>query len=270
MYRYIKKILDDIIDVAYPDSGNRFKRYKLYLNTEEKDNYSGVYFLKDQRIEIYNMSLGARHVAKCCLHELSHHIDYCLHGTTGHQKPFYEAYQKLIYASLNMGILNKGDFDDFWSQDKNKVKRIVAAYKPEPVDYKLPEQRMLKVRNCFDKKESLKQLGYRWNKLEQVWEKEVKKDTDETNKVEELGIDDYEIVTHGLYINAVIYIEASGDTYNSKEQLKKLGFFYDKKNKKWRMKTTIKGKELERLILTLNQSSMFQQKVSFKIQGNRK
>lgn len=67
--RRIKKILNDIIDTAYEDCTDeqkkQFKHFKLYISNIEKKTSSGMYFPSESRIEVYNPSLGARHMAKC-------------------------------------------------------------------------------------------------------------------------------------------------------------------------------------------------------------
>ena len=269
LWKYIKKILDDIIDVAYPGQGRRFKGYKLYLTTEEKSTYSGVYYEKEHKIEIYNMSLGVRHVAKCCLHELSHHIDTILNGTSGHQKPFYEAYTKLIYASLDMGILTPEDFEDFWSRDRNKVKKIVEKYEPHPVDYVLPVEKIIKVKNCYDKKTQLKENGYIWNNIEQVWEKELEDEDKEIQLVESLELTDYKITVMDLYIEAVVYIVATGKTYDYKEELRRLEFYYSKRDNTWKKKTNITGERLQMLLVRMNQIKAFNGEVRFALAKRR-
>lgn len=98
-------------------------------------------------------------------------------------------YAKLIYASLDMGILEKKDFDDHWSSDQNKVRTIVEKYIPHPVDYKPDDNPMIRVYNGFKCKEQLKQNGYCWNGVEQVWEKMVQKELGEEEQfLSDLGI----------------------------------------------------------------------------------
>lgn len=261
LQKRIKQYMDDIIDVAFADESvfdrNGYKNYSLHILVKENASSSGMYHYKGHKIEVYNPSLGARHLAKCCLHELSHHIDYIKNGTSGHQRPFYEIYAKLVYASMDMGILTAKDFDDHWSSDQNKVRVIVDAYEPHPVDYKMPEITMLRVRNGFSVKDQLKEHGYHWNKVEQVWEKELSQDnSDEEAFLIEIGVDKmpdknvvlprpcYFIESPGMHINAVVYIEASGKTYECKDILKKYGFYFDRDKKIWVCKVEANKKDI--------------------------
>lgn len=262
----IKKFLDDIIEVAFPDKDKterkKYKDYSLNILVKENTSTSGMYRENSKSIEVYNPSLGSKHLAKCCLHELSHHIDACQHGTSGHQKPFYGIYAKLIYASLDMGILSVKDFDDNWSSDQNKVRAIVAKYVPHPVEYKSEFNPVARVYNGFTVKEVLKQNGYRWNGVEQVWEKNIYRNREEEEKFladssiskqpaeyVELPGPYYVIVQPEMYVDAVVYIAASGDTYEKKEALKKYHFYFSKDKKMWLCK--VKSSELEHMMKSL-------------------
>lgn len=241
--RRVKKILNDIIDTAYADCEEekkmQFKHFKLYISNIEKESSSGQYFPSDSRIEVYNPSLGARHMAKCCIHELAHHIDKTKNGTTGHQKPFYEEYKKLIYASLDLGILDKEDFIDSWSSDRNKVRKLLEKYQPCPVDYQLPGGLILQCRNCYKIRDELKKREFTWNNLEEAWEKTIKKEDKEAfvETLKDLGCKDIEIRNEwDMHIDASIIVTANGSTYDAREALKKKGFWFDSDSKTWKRK----------------------------------
>ncbi len=256
----IKKYLNDIIDVAYAgaseDELRRYKGFKIKITPKELHTSSGVYHFSNRLIEIYNPSLGAKHMTKCCLHELSHHIDHCQHGTSGHQKPFYGIYKKLIFASLDMGILEKNDFIDKFSSDRNKVIKMLDDYHPHPVNYKKSDDgQIVKVFNCYDIKENLKDNKYYWNNLEQAWEKETDQISEEIRFLDELGVLSeadsknpyYSIQKADMYINAAVIIEATGNTYQNKENLKQNGFYFSHKSKKWLKKIIVTKQDNIRL-----------------------
>lgn len=262
----MKKFLDDIIDVAFSDKDKtdrkKYKKYTLNIMVKENATTSGMYRENSKSIEVYNPSLGSKHLAKCCLHELSHHIDACQHGTSGHQKPFYGIYAKLIYASLDMGILSVKDFDDSWSSDQNKVRAIVAKYVPHPVEYKAEFNPVVRVYNGFSVKDVLKQNGYRWNGVEQVWEKTIYRNREEEEKIltgssiskqpaeyVELPGPYYIIVQPEMYVDAIIYIVAEGNTYDRRDHLKKYHFYYSKEKKTWLCK--VKASELKNMLKSL-------------------
>ncbi len=259
----IKQYLDDIIDEAYKDvpedQRKRYHWFKLYIRTKENSSSSGMYHVTSHIIEIYNPSLGEKHLAKTCLHEVSHHIDWCQNGFTGHKKPFYDAYRRLIYASLNLSILKTADFYDEWSSDHAKVLKIVEAYVPHKVDYQKPTQTVVRVKNCYVQKEFIKENGYYWNSVEQVWEKTTEDTKKEEQFLTSIGIrpaseqsmsaPQYTIEQTDIYINAIVYIKAEGKTYDEREFLKKSGFHFREKERIWAKKTT--ADELEKELKTL-------------------
>lgn len=175
-------------------------------------------------------------------------------------------YAKLIYASLDMGILEKKDFDDHWSSDQNKVRTIVEKYIPHPVDYKPDDNPMIRVYNGFKCKEQLKRNGYRWNGIEQVWEKMVQKELGEEEQfLSDLGIlkqpadyvelpeTYYAIINPEMYIDAIVYIAAEGNTYDRRERLKEYHFYFSKEKKLWLCK--VKASELKNMLKSLETES---------------
>ncbi len=263
----IKKVLEDIIDVAYRDEDEetrrRYKGFQFYVVNKEVKSTSGMYHYDGHKIEVYNPRLGIRHMSKCAIHELSHHIDLCKNGISGHQKPFYEEYTKLMYASLDMGILTQEDFYDDWSSDRNKVRRIADAYVPHPVEYN-SEQQTIKVLKGFSVKDELKSQGYKWNGLEQVWEKPVETLEEDMAYLKSIGVPrltedsgefnsgpSYRIDVNGLYVESVVYVTVSGYTYPIKEILKQYGFFYQKEPGRWAAKGT--AEEMNALLKRIEQ-----------------
>ncbi len=252
----IRGLLNDIIDKAFPDKSEaerrRYKGYYLLILSAEKKSYSGRYIPNKKQIEINNPSLGAKHLAKTCLHELSHHIDHIQHGISGHQKPFYGIYARLIYASLDLGILKKDDFKDTWSSDGKKVWKIVERYVPKKEDKKETVLgKEICIYNAFGIKEELKTNGYTWNKIEQIWQKDYN-DAGELAYLEKIGVlkekdpeNPYYIIRSAdMYIDAVIYIKAQGKTYDCRDILKEYGFFFDKKDSSWKVKVTSGEKDM--------------------------
>ena len=242
----IKKYLTDIADAAYPDLSDAVRKqihfFEVKFVKKERVSTGGIYYSKRTRkipcMEIYNLSLGPEYVAKTCIHEMSHHIEFCLYKKTGHQKQFYEIYQKLIYAALDMGLMMKYSFTDVWSRDKNKVQKIVSGWKPKETDYHFPKY-IIQVYGGYRQKEKIKEAGYWWNQLTQTWEKETDRSEEEINFLQEIGCKTYECAENSLIIHPVVmFVEATGDTFDKKDLLKAEGFSYDTKTKTWKKKTT--------------------------------
>ena len=233
----IKRILADIIDVAYNDESGymreKYKDFNLRIENYNLSSKHGTYNPREHSIVVNNMYRGTGSVIKTCLHELAHHIDFTQNGRTGHQKPFYLAYRRLIYASLDMSLTKKSDFDTVDSSDSNKVWKMVEEYTPRKVYYVPPEERIIKVRNCYAKKDELKSRGFRWNSIEQVWERKSEDEEADINLMKELELSDYTITQASLRVEAITYLVASGKTYDVKDILKEKGFFYKKEEKSW-------------------------------------
>ncbi len=233
----IKYTLNEIIDHAYADESERqrikYKRFTVHVLQKENRASSGSYDPRTQKIEIYNLRLGESHIAKCCLHELAHHIDCCKNGKTGHQKPFYNEYEKLIFASLDCGILTKADFQDAWSSDRNKVAKIIEKYTGRKGN--ISGKKILRVYNAYPQKDLLKARGYRYNGIEQTWEKEYNAADDETSYLESIQIFEkgvnpdgawYTLSKPSMHVDAILIVSAEGNTYQARDELKKLGFYY--------------------------------------------
>lgn len=285
LHERIKKLLCDIIDVAYSElpqeKRDSLKWFKLYILPDEKKKSSGRYFPSKYTIEVYNASLGPEHMAKCCIHELAHHMDHRLNHVGGHGTTFYREYAKLIYASIDMGILSKSIFEnDEWSRDHSKVRKIVEKYEPHPVEYTMDFPPVIKVKNAFAQKEQLKAKGYVWNNMEQVWEKEALDEEEEIETMESLGIrqavlgeqpckiSTYSIEKYSMQVESIVYIEARGSTYNQRDRLKQDGFFFDGKKKIWICKVPSR-ESLDKLTALQRNLAYADKDIEFHIQ-NRK
>lgn len=255
LYKRIKNLLDDIIDVAYAEEPEEirlmYKGFQLYLLDKEFKSMNGRYFYADRRIELYNPSLGPKHTAKCCLHELSHHINYLRNRSTGHQNSFYMEYRRLIYASLDMGILEKEDFRDKYSRDHNKVWRMIEVYEPHPVDYHVHYPDICQVRNAYNIKQQLKWRGYHWNIYVQCWEKEVEDRDEERKFLNSIHVKDEDIrfMEQGMKVEGtVVFLTVKGNTFACKDALKAEGFYWDAGKRVWRKKVNADRKEIKEFI----------------------
>ncbi len=242
MEKRIKRFLNLIIDTAYENESdyirNRYKDFWISIVNKELKSSNGKYYPEDKRIEVYNPHRGYKGMAKTCIHELAHHIDYCKHGSTGHKDPFYKEYKRLIYTSMDLGVLSANDFsNDLYSADSKKVDKIVREYVPHKINRNRNHPSVIRIRKGYDIRHQLKERGYRWNSIEEVWEKEIWDTAEEVAFLEQIGHDNYTIDTPDMYIHPVIRIIAQGDTYTHKEELKQEGFYYVAKTNTWICKT---------------------------------
>ena len=290
----VKKILDDIIDVAYGDQGipeqkfARFKWFKLRILPKEYKTMNGHYVTKEHLVEVFNAYRGVTQIAKTCIHEVAHHIVHCLYGIQNvpmHGKEFYDVYAHLIYAALDMNIMEPEELIDLHSGDHKKVEKILEEYDPDPVEYQMEDPVLIKVMNGYKVKDILKEHGYRWNNMEQVWELLPEEDKTEDEvaflKSNNISGDDpgdritpwYIVEDNGVKIDAYVLIEAKGDTYALREKLKSHGFtFNTPKKKAWTCK--VKASEYNDKIAEIKRDTDLQsleiKRISRKIKKQKK
>lgn len=180
----MKRILEDIIDVAYPKvTGREKRRYKgFYIKPMQKKYKSklGDYDPRTRTIRLFdieNRSIVSTVVTS--LHELAHHIDWCDRGDEcwmrgWHQKPFYDVYRILLYAGLEFGYFRKEDFLSSIrdQRDYNKVCRMLNEYEGEEGEFKSGIRRV-SVKDAYAIKEHLKVRGYMFDSVTKEWYVEV-------------------------------------------------------------------------------------------------
>lgn len=247
----IKMVLMDIIDQTYPDKDKKTKRaykdFSLEIKQDIRKSFMGKYSHKNKTIYICNIFRNPKHSVITTLHELAHHIEYIDKGTTGHSKNFYSIFEKLVHSALDMGIIHKSDIlmvKD--TSDRNKMDEFVKTYVPHRTGYEEGYKYVI-VYNGYSIKDSLKKDGYSFSSFDKTW---VKKFIDEEADKESLRIsklsDKINIElrrANDILINSVGYIVVTGKTYEHKDTLKKLGYYY--KNKKWIKKVSSDTAESE-------------------------
>lgn len=238
----IKSILEQIIDVAYAEESEyqrrKYKDFTIKIMDTDMKTKNGDYHPTTKTIRVLNPSHGSERIAKTCLHELSHHIDYVKNGTSNHKQPFYDIYAKLIYAALDMGVLKVTDFDSeglMHSSDYSKVQAIVSHYRPIEIEHNVKNQLIVLVQNCYAQKDQLKAKGFKWDPMEKAWSIVINDSAEGEAKayLENIGCKDYKIKSMDLKLELQHYVKVTGDTYQVKEILKEHGFSYKKEEKCW-------------------------------------
>lgn len=184
----IKKMLDDIIDVAFKDSSAKmilqFKRFTVFCSEEKLQSRLGdCWYNKDGSSSIRILYLGSQKYQDtliCAIHEVSHHVEHSLHGSSGHGPEFYRIHKILLYAAFDMGILAVDDvLKSEFAGNSHKLAKMMNDYVPHPVDYKKDLENII-VYNAAGK--DLKPRGYIWNSLDLAWTKEIHKSDLESEK----------------------------------------------------------------------------------------
>jgi len=267
----IYKILCDIVAETYKDADEeklqKYKKFHVELQNRELKSKLGDYCMQTKAIRIFGLSRDSKFIVRTCLHELAHHIDNMNRGTSDHSDLFYAEYRKLMYTALNMRILTPEMFENADnndnSSDKNKVMKMLDEWIPEYVEYKEGEK-IISVKNCYERKDVLKARGYKWNGVNSTWEKEFNNE-DLYYEIDYLTNDSFIFhVTDAaqVSIEASGYIVVTGNSFPCKDILKENGFFFT--NKKWKKKCKMSEiKEEMKRVSSLPECS----ELTFKIQN---
>lgn len=189
-----KKALIDIIRYAYKDSPklNEYCNFRFEIVKKEMKTKHGDYMGELRRIRIFNTeSRSLTHLIKTSIHELAHHIDYCNRGNSDHSKAFYGEYRLLLFAALDLGLLDLTDALESArdSTDANKMKLILVEYMELGRARRETIKRASRicVYNAYDIKEPLKKMGFRWDSCSKAWSKELGEHAEgDIRRVEEL------------------------------------------------------------------------------------
>lgn len=182
----IKKMLNDIIDLAFRDTVSpkmlgQFKRFTIFASETELGSKLGdCWHNKDGSASIRLLGLSRDRYQDSlitAIHEVSHHVDRSLHGGSSHGPEFYRIHKLLLYAAFDMGILKVDDVihSESHARNRDKLAKMMVDYAPHPTPYKADIVHIF-VYHSFDVKDRLKERGYRWNGLDLAWTKEIQKD----------------------------------------------------------------------------------------------
>lgn len=250
-------VLCDIIDNAYSSSeypNNKFKKFYLDIISKEMKSIHGRYFEQTKKIEVFNLSRPSGHIISTTIHEVSHHIDYCLRSSTDHKQTFYEVMHKMLTTAIGMGIITINDIltaND--SKDKERLIKYfgdIESWEIKKIDYK-QNVVTFKISKCFAIKDILKSRGYRYSAAEQCWVKDIDKKDQESEKVflqAKIDTNNIKIVEGSeIDIEAVYYICVS-KSYECKDYLKSNGYLwngYNIKKNSWTKKILARNKDEE-------------------------
>lgn len=217
----LKQQLDSIIDYAYKDASlesdpklNTYKWYKIVFKNRKVKTFNGRYCSKGRIIEMYPKGYANENKYKTLIHELAHHIQFQKYGKynpkyecsvlnegiKAHGDEFYNEYQKLLYAALDLNILNYQDMINMPknSDDYTKIQDMLSAYCPTDSNNVNTEKSSKRIYcyNSYNQKDSLKENGYSYNVQIKAWHKPIEDGQVEKEKeyLQELGIKDSDII----------------------------------------------------------------------------
>ncbi len=251
MYQ-LKVMLNDIVDRAFMDDP-KLKSYKaFYIEVLSKDykGRHGDYNPNDRHIRLMNTYRDEKKLVVTAIHELAHHINHMQGNKDIHGDGFYSNYKKLLYTALDMNIFNKEEYISMVneyrdSQSEYKVVKMIKDYAPKDAGYKKDQMKII-IFGGYEIKETLKEKGFKYNKISKAWEKEISKDVKDTEEkwAKEQHLN-YKISGANQYIVKADNVKTTKEhyivfqVYNSfkiKELLKEMGMHYESSSKTWELK----------------------------------
>ena len=248
----IKKMLNDILDIAYKDEVPpgmlaRFKRFTIMASEAELGRRLGdCRYNKDGSASIRILGLGRDRYQESlivAIHEISHHVEYSMYKTSGHSASFYGVHKKLLFTAFDMGILRVEDVtedSESRARNKHKLAGMMHEYVPHPISYKT-DTITLFVYNAYTIKDKLKNRGYHWNGLDQAWTKELLEEEleDELQYLQTLAVPEADVkqVRGGAVVTRLRKsAKLFNVPYEQNKVVKQLGYRWvdAKKHKYWR------------------------------------
>ena len=198
----LKQKLDSIIDFAYRNATKedeprleKYKYFKIKYTDKSYSSFLARYHHKDSFIEMTSGSYRGENINQyvTLIHELSHHIQAVKYGKwcsewkawvysesviKTHGKEFYEIFERLLHAALDMKILNLDDVRNMphVSSGHNKIQKMLDRYVPCTEDEctnNICNNIRIYCYNSFNCKDALKQDGYKYNSIVRAWYKEL-------------------------------------------------------------------------------------------------
>lgn len=178
--RQAKGALIDIVKHAYRGSPklSEYCTFDYVLTDKQYKSKNGDYSCDEKKIRVFaSKSADLQNLIKTSIHELAHHIDNCNRGTSDHSALFYEEYKRLLFAALDLRMFGLKEILEtkLYSADRTKVKLMVIEYMEQDHDKKEMIKRASKIAvyNAYDIKDSLKNMGFRWDAEDRAWCKEL-------------------------------------------------------------------------------------------------
>lgn len=214
----LKQQLDSIIDFAYRNATQqeeprleKYKYFRIKYTDKEFSSFLARYHHKGSYIEMTKSRERGKNINQyvILIHELSHHIQAVKYGRWDterklwhyntseikvHGKEFYEIYEKLLHATIDLKILNYDEIRNMphVAIDHNKVQKMLDRYNSCTDNTDVNTQKQDKTRiycyNSYNYKDALKQDGYKYNQIVRAWYKELPKNETEKEKQKLLSL----------------------------------------------------------------------------------
>lgn len=225
----IHAILKTIAEETYP---GQIKPFTTNVYAKEMSGRHGDYHPTTGVIRIFNLSRPTPYIIATAIHEVGHHCEQCIHGSTGHQKTFYACLRDLLASAIRRGFIDYNVARTL--TDARDLQQLEKHFGDVLTKYRALSQEdgmhLVKAKNAFSVKDALKARGYRWSELELAWCKEVPREAAEA-ELQYLGT----VLPAGSFsstesrsaaIEAVYHAIVKGG-YSQREQLKARGYIFN-------------------------------------------
>ena len=269
----LKQIADFLIDETFSNDGqtkiNQYKNFYLRLSDKEYKSKLGTYCIAGRTIDLYSVNkVYFYDLIITLLHELSHHIEYIKSKTTNHGAGFYKIHTMLLASAIDTGLITLKEITEStetsFARNKNKLLTMMKSYTPSnktPINSvcdisfvseynKLsPINETIRVKCSIKDNEIFKVRGYAWINEEKAWCKTFHKRPEYNREINFLTKNQFYCFRKekmAYFANEIIFV-VSGNTYNNKEHLKRMGYVYTNKEWKKRISTHAYEREIKQL-----------------------
>lgn len=251
-YQY-HRVLQRIAKETFPEQ--KILSFKIEIYPKEMKSRHGDYHSGKRVIRIFNLSQKVEYTIGTALHELAHHCEFSIYGSTGHSKRFYQVFKPLLETAVSMGVV---DYEILRTQENaNDISMLEKHTGPVdiyPKSLTQQEEVVIKVLQSFSFREKLKEKKYFYDDIEKAWGKILLKEKLEVEKEFLFTLTTANnIVIRPLFdltFEAIYYVFISGG-FEKREELKLHGYFFKELDKKkgWAKKIVSTNLENEKRFL---------------------
>ena len=226
----IKSLLLEIGANAFP--GVTVPYFSVRLENTNPKSKLGHYHPLKKEIVVFHLNRDVRAISKTSIHELAHHYDRSVNGKTGHSAAFYKTYKTLLEAAIFFGYFSYEEIDEGLHWDIQKLeKRVGPIRRDVKTIVKDPNTYYVKVTNCFDIKDQLREIGFKWDGLQQIWWMICSKQKAEDMAEILASMTKKQNITlqpsTEIILEKIVYLKIA-NAFDIRDNLKEKGFFFRK------------------------------------------
>lgn len=234
------RVLSIIAKETFPE--HKILPFKIEIHPKEMKTRHGDYHPRNKVIRIFNLSQKVDYTISTALHELAHHCEFSIYGSTGHSKQFYGVFKHLLETAVMMGVV---DYEIIRKQENaNDINVLEKHFGPVMSVAKssvTQKETVLKILNSYSFRNELSDRNYFYDNIEKAWGKIIPTEnlSSEISYLKQKTSEDNIIIRSlfDLKFEAIYYIFVPGG-FQHKDKLKNNGYFFKelKKKKGWAKK----------------------------------